>query len=720
MVRAYTNGDEPIEGYRLLEFLGRGGFGEVWKTAGPGDVEIALKIINLKGKQGQKEFRAIQLFKKLKHPHLVPITAFWLKDAQGRVLDTGDISKRLTKKPGPITVSGGPPPAELLVAMGLGEKNLYDHMQGCERFLNKPGIPPDELLRYMEGAAKAIDFLNSPTHDFGSGPHGIQHCDIKPQNILIVGGDAQVCDYGLARILGGDVRATAAAATAAYAAPECLRDGKPSNSTDQYSLAISYVELRTGSLPFDGEEWQLEVIKAHVAGKLNLSGLPESERTVIRRATSLDPAERYPSTLEMVQALRKARETTATVSSSLPPFTGGALVAGMSLVPGHRLIELIGRGGYGEVWKASAPGGKHVAIKIIRDLQHSKGKQEFKALELIKGVEHHYLMELQAFWLLDRKGNVIPDELRERCDAPDPHTLVIVSKLASKNLLQRLEECLTETGQAIPVAELLSYMRQAAEAIDYLNSPKHELGDQFVSIQHRDIKPENILLTGNMVKVGDFGLAKVVEGTEAVIHADSRGLTLAYAAPEIFEGRVTHRTDQYSLAITYVQLRTGALPFNTASSMFELIEIHRLGKLDFSKLSEAERPVLARATAVDAESRYPSCVDMVLALEEACGVRPSWNNLPSPFSSSGAHSSGIPESLSSRSVSGHGSVPLARPAGSGVSLPFGMSYDAAGVQVPNEREQEAMRIMERLIREGKDYREVLGLNCDAGNNSAQR
>jgi hypothetical protein len=49
-----------------------------------------------------------------------------------------------------------------------------------------------------------------------------------------------------------------------------------------------------------------------------------------------------------------------------------------------------------------------------------------------------------------------------------------------------------------------------------------------------------------------------------------------------------------------------------------------------------------------------------------------------------------------------------------------MSYDAAGVQVPNEREQEAMRIMERLIREGKDYREVLGLNCDAGNNSAQR
>src|SRR5204863_657989 len=129
-------------------------------------------------------------------------------------------------------------------------------------------------------------------------------------------------------------------------------------------------------------------------------------------------------------------------------------------------------------------------------------------------------------------------EVRHRSDAPDPSTLVIASKLANQNLHQRVTECHQQGMEGIPVKELLAYMKQAAQAVDYLNAPQH--GDRKVSIQHRDIKPENILLASGVVKVGDFGLAKVVEGTQAVIHNDSAGLTLVYAAPELFQNLVTN------------------------------------------------------------------------------------------------------------------------------------------------------------------------------------
>src|SRR5271166_2498652 len=85
----YGPGDEPIpgSGYRVVSFLGRGGFGEVWKARAPGGAEAALKIIRLGGREGRKEFRALQLVKRIRHPNLVPIIAFWLKDQGGRVLN---------------------------------------------------------------------------------------------------------------------------------------------------------------------------------------------------------------------------------------------------------------------------------------------------------------------------------------------------------------------------------------------------------------------------------------------------------------------------------------------------------------------------------------------------------------------------------------------------------------------------------------------------------
>ncbi len=312
MARLYDRGDQPVPGYRLAQFLGRGGIGEVWKASGPGGTECAIKIINLGDKQGLKEFRATRLVKRVRHPYLTPIIAFWLKDEQGTILeDAGDAdSVRLKDEE-----------TEMIIAMGLGEKNLADRLREC-REQGMSAIPTAELLNYMEEAAKAIDFLNQPRHDLGSGPVAIQHCDIKPQNILIVGGSAQVCDFGLARQLSDARKTSMAAGTYAYIAPESI-ESKPSKTNDQYSLAISYVELRTGSLPFFGTSIY-DVMFAHLQGKLDFSKLPERERLILKRATERNPEERFATTLDMVKALRKVIEGRSSPTWPLPAAPAAA------------------------------------------------------------------------------------------------------------------------------------------------------------------------------------------------------------------------------------------------------------------------------------------------------------------------------------------------------------------------------------------------------------
>ena len=312
----YKPGDEPVPGYRLVRFLGKGAIGEVWQATGPGGTEAALKIIDLTGStaHARKEFRALQLVKRIHHPNLAPIIAFWAKSEDGSLLeDTASVqlesSLRQTTGPSlqetmmaPLEPSG-PRPKELIIAMGLGRQSLADRLGECQQ-QGLAGIQVDELLGYMEDAAKAIDFLNSPVHQLESGLGAIGHCDIKPLNILIVGGAVQVCDFGLAHIVGAARSTAAAMGTIAYVAPELL-EGKPSPATDQYCLAITYFELRTGSLPYD-KETAGAVMKAVLDGALNFSKLPEAERAVIRKAASKNPSDRFPSAIEMVAALREA------------------------------------------------------------------------------------------------------------------------------------------------------------------------------------------------------------------------------------------------------------------------------------------------------------------------------------------------------------------------------------------------------------------------------
>ena len=73
-----TKGDSPVSGYRLIKKIGRGSFGEVWEAKGPGDVSLAMKIIPMANGLDIVEIRALNLFKSIRHPHLLSIFGFWI------------------------------------------------------------------------------------------------------------------------------------------------------------------------------------------------------------------------------------------------------------------------------------------------------------------------------------------------------------------------------------------------------------------------------------------------------------------------------------------------------------------------------------------------------------------------------------------------------------------------------------------------------------------
>lgn len=329
------SGEEPIPGYRLEEFIGKGQFGQVWKARSPGQAFAALKFLDLSGKQGRKEFRAIQKVKEIRHAHLMPITALWLLDEEGNVLndqvmdEMGSESTLVTET---LAVSELPEkqskPALLVVAQLLGDKTLGDRLQECLDE-GQTGIPAAELISYMEEAAKGIDYLNSAKHDLGSGIFAIQHCDIKPANILLAGDSVLICDFGVAHALADSdsgMRATGMVGSPAYMAPECISQ-QPSSASDQYSLAVTYYELRTGQLPFSKTTFA-DVMDAHRSGKLDLKKLSPAERNVIRKATAIDPKKRYRSSVDMVRALRAAA-----LGEKRPAVTGrGTLFIGILLL----------------------------------------------------------------------------------------------------------------------------------------------------------------------------------------------------------------------------------------------------------------------------------------------------------------------------------------------------------------------------------------------------
>ena len=82
---------------------------------------------------------------------------------------------------------------------------------------------------------------------------------------------------------------------------------------------------------------------------------------------------------------------------------------GDAILPGYRLVKRLGRGGFGEVWKATAPGGMTVAIKVLANLDRREGGREYRALQTIKNIHHAHIVPLFGVWLKSSDGRVLDD-----------------------------------------------------------------------------------------------------------------------------------------------------------------------------------------------------------------------------------------------------------------------------------------------------------------------
>lgn len=264
-----------------------------------------------------------------------------------------------------------------------------------------------------------------------------------------------------------------------------------------------------------------------------------------------------------------------------------ALAAGLEPYPGYHLVSRLGSGGFGEVWEAQKSDGTPVALKFLPGDNALRSSQETRSVQLVGNLRHPGLVSVHAMW----------------CFAG---YLVVSMDLAEGTLQDLYEAYQSEYGTPVAAEHLWLLLAQAAETLDFLNSHRHMIDGQRVGIQHCDVKPSNLLLFGDRVKISDFSLAAP---TTAAMKYHHPGGTLAYVAPEVFQGRLSDRTDQYALAVTYCMLRSGRLPFDDTPNRFQRQYVRPTP--DLSMLSPPERPVIARGLATVPSERWSSCSELV-------------------------------------------------------------------------------------------------------------
>ncbi len=269
---------EPVEGtpfgrYRLIELLGRGGMGEVWRAHDTvTDRVVAIKVLTSDLSEDddfQRRFRReAHAAARLDTPHVVPIH------------DYGEIDGRL------------------FVSMRLIKGRDLDDV------LADGPLEPARAVRIIEQVAKALHAAHKV---------GLIHRDIKPSNILLDDDDfAYLIDFGIARV-ADDTRLTKTGntiGTFAYIAPERLNGRAEDARADIYSLACVLYEALTGQPPFTGDNMG-RLVAAHLNDppprpSATQPEVPATIDEVIATGMAKDPDQRYATTVELADAARNA------------------------------------------------------------------------------------------------------------------------------------------------------------------------------------------------------------------------------------------------------------------------------------------------------------------------------------------------------------------------------------------------------------------------------
>ena len=271
-------------------------------------------------------------------------------------------------------------------------------------------------------------------------------------------------------------------------------------------------------------------------------------------------------------------------------------------IKGYRLLERIGSGGFGAVYRARQTSiNREVALKVI--LPGLANKPDFiRRFEteamLIARLEHPHIVPLHDYW---RDGT---------------GAYLVMRYLKGGSLRQVIEQ----EGK-LDLNVILTVLEQICGALDLAHRSK---------VIHRDIKPDNILSDedGNAY-LADFGIAKDLElSNGSITEAEAVIGSLDYISPEQARSEdITSRTDIYSLGVTIHELLNGQHPFHEYSSVERLFkhinealpQLDNIDDLDINRVMDIDK-VLQKATAKDPAHRYEDVQSFYQAFRDASGM----------------------------------------------------------------------------------------------------
>lgn len=268
----------------------------------------------------------------------------------------------------------------------------------------------------------------------------------------------------------------------------------------------------------------------------------------------------------------------------------------------YRLQRLLGVGGFADVYL-----GEHLhlgtlaAIKILRTkLTNDEVDVFHQEARSIARLSHPHIIRVFDF------------------DVANMTPFLVMDYAPGGTLRQRHPK-----GTQVPLASIISYVKQVADALQYAHEQK---------LVHRDIKPENMLIDqrGNIL-LSDFGVAAVAHSTESQTIVELAG-TLPYIAPEQLQGLPRPASDQYSLAVVVYEWISGSRPFQ--GTFAEVISQHMVRTPSplyghFPEITPGIENVIFKALSKEAHDRFPTIQDFAYALEQAYQekVSFSWGGL---------------------------------------------------------------------------------------------